>query len=72
MHSNATTVTTSAKNSSSALSNSTCWIPSLQTVIKRRKTESDEEEIYKKAMNIFCDLQSGKAFLNDYIWPILL
>mmetsp|Transcript_4816 Transcript_4816/g.7119 ORF Transcript_4816/g.7119 Transcript_4816/m.7119 type:complete len:182 (+) Transcript_4816:2-547(+) len=72
MHSNATALSTSAKKSSSSLSNSTCWIPSLQTVIKRRKAESDEEEIYKTAMNIFCDLQSGKAFQDDYIWPILL
>jgi hypothetical protein len=30
-----------------------------------------EEELYKQAMKIYCDLQSGDAYRDDYEWPTL-
>ena len=31
---------------------------------------SEKGEMYKKAMKVYCDLQSGKAYKPDYEWPI--
>ena len=31
--------------------------------------ESDDKMIYIQAMKVFCDLKSGKALDNDYMWP---
>ena len=30
-----------------------------------------EEDLYKKAMKVYCDFKSGAAYLEDYIWPEL-
>merc|ERR1712183_377381 len=30
-----------------------------------------EEQYYMKAMMVFCDLKSGKAFANNYVWPTI-
>ncbi len=29
----------------------------------------EERQIYLKAMHFFCDLESGKAYQEDYEWP---
>lgn len=39
--------------------------PAESTVYKR------EHDLYMKAMKIYCDLQSGKAYESDYKWPTL-
>jgi hypothetical protein len=31
-----------------------------------------EVELYLAAMQVFCDLENGKAFNKEYIWPDLL
>ena len=30
-----------------------------------------EHDLYRKAMKIYCDFQSGKAYQDDYTWPSL-
>jgi hypothetical protein len=32
-------------------------------------TEEREREMYLKAMTVYCDLESGKAYEDDYVWP---
>ena len=40
---------------------------------KRKRTRSfkEEREMYAMAMKIYCDLESGKAYEEDYEWPEL-
>jgi hypothetical protein len=50
-----------------------CIIPRYQsrTIDASKVLQSMEKIFYHKAMNVFCDMKSGKAFLNDYIWPTI-
>lgn len=36
---------------------------------KGRSTRKEQLEMYLKAMTIYCDLESGKAYEEDYVWP---
>jgi len=60
-----------------------CFIPPYERPVSSYATTSaltpgeeelliaDEKEVYEKAMQVFCDLNSRKAFHPDYVWPVL-
>jgi hypothetical protein len=50
-----------------------CKIPLYQSppIDASKVLQSMEKTIHHKAMQVFCDIKSGKAFLNDYIWPTI-
>ena len=50
----------------------TCIAYDYESKYKDRYTPEqleEEREIYLKAMKIYCDLESGKAYEDDYEWP---
>ena len=62
------------KNRNVAVDDKTlCKIPPYQspTIDASKLLQSTEKIFYYKAMHVFCDMKSGKAFLNDYIWPTI-
>lgn len=48
----------------------TCVVYSFQSKHEKGSPEfRDELELYHKAMQLFCDLETGKAYQEDYQWP---
>jgi len=68
MHSN--TTTTTVEESNTEVFN--CIIPPFQSDLIDPEAKKVEEDIYRKAMIVYCDLQNGNAFQENYAWPILL
>ena len=53
---------------------SACNFPTYEETNKGSKDlwiREKEEIVYKKAMQMFCDMKSQKAFRDDYNWPEL-
>jgi len=48
----------------------TCFAYEYKSQRKRGTLKFNEErEMYLKAMTMYCDLESGKAYEDDYVWP---
>ena len=52
-------------------SNCTAVLANKSLVVGRKHARQGEQSIYQKAMKVYCDLQSGKAFEEGYVWPAL-
>jgi hypothetical protein len=48
-----------------------CLVYDFDSVYKNGTRHNKEVDMYRKAMRIYCDLENGKAFENDYEWPQL-
>ena len=48
-----------------------CLAYDFESVYKNGPRHDREVAMYKTAMTIYCDLENGKAFENDYEWPEL-
>jgi hypothetical protein len=48
-----------------------CTIPRFQSDLTDPEAKKAEEVLYSVAMKVYCDLQRGDAFKDDYNWPIL-
>jgi hypothetical protein len=49
-----------------------CVVPKYESSHEQGSAEQvQEEKFYRKAMKIFCDLNSGTAYSEDYEWPSL-
>merc|ERR1712072_1439764 len=62
------------KHGSDGTKNVACDIPSYvtstpNTTDAQLHVRDMEELYYTKAMMVFCDMKSGKAFTSDYVWP---
>ena len=49
-----------------------CTYPDWNSSAKRTEDQKREKELYKKAMQVYCDLESGFIMKNvwDYPWPM--
>lgn len=56
-------------SSSTIVSN--CVIPKYQSDLTDPQAKKAEEDMYNIAMKVYCDLQNGEAYKDDYKWPIL-
>lgn len=64
--------TTKHKEVLETYNDGTCVAYSFESdTIKDAPAYRKEREIYLKAMKIYCDLESGKAYEEDYEWPEL-
>ncbi len=53
-------------------STSACLIPGFEETQKGSTDpliRKEEKIVYEKAMKMFCDMKSQKAFQGDYKWP---
>lgn len=53
---------------------SACLVPNFEETHKGSPDpliREKEQIVYEKAMKMFCDMKSQKAFLGDYKWPEL-
>jgi hypothetical protein len=58
-------------HSTSSKDHSTCVIPKYQSELSDPKAKKAEEDMYAVAMKVYCDLQNGDAYKENYSWPIL-
>jgi hypothetical protein len=49
-----------------------CEIPLFRSSLVNPEAKKAEEEVFKVAMRVFCDLKSGEAFRDDYDWPTII
>ena len=49
-----------------------CNIPKYETNTLDAATVEKERLMYKKAMQVFCDMNAGQAFSQSYDWPVML
>jgi len=57
------------KNDATTNNEEDCIIPPLESGLLI--TENNLQNVYMKAMTVFCDLKNGKAFKENYVWPLL-
>ena len=57
------------KNDATKNNEEDCIIPPLESGLLI--TDSNLQNVYMKAMTVFCDLKNGKAFTENYLWPLL-
>jgi len=55
---------------SKTLASNECIIPPLEQDLLTNG-DRELEQVYVKAMTVFCDLKNGKALEPDYVWPLL-
>jgi hypothetical protein len=58
-------------HSTSSKDHSTCVIPKYQSELSDPKAKKAEEDLYAVAMKVYCDLQNGAAYKENYSWPLL-
>jgi len=57
------------KNDATTNNEEDCIIPPLESGLLI--TDNNLQNVYMKAMTVFCDLKNGKAFKENYVWPLL-
>ena len=48
-----------------------CVVDPFESAQTNATAKKAEEEMYLVAMKVYCDLKSGEAFKDDYMWPII-
>jgi hypothetical protein len=51
---------------------SECEIPPFRSTLVDPDAKRAEEGTFKVAMKVFCDLKSGEAFKQNYVWPPII
>jgi hypothetical protein len=65
-----TTTTYNKKNDTTHNKNGTCVVQKLHSTLAVGTLEQKhEEQMYRVAMKVFCDLESGMAYEDTYVWP---